>query len=110
MNNVQDKLDILREINNNPNASQRTLARRLGYSLGKLNYCLRTMKNRGFINILKIYPSNIRNPNDKENPKKFGITYLLTPKGLSEKKQLTLHFMNKKIREYDELKREIEKD
>lgn len=110
MNNTQDNFNILREINNNPKASQRKLAKRLGYSLGKLNYCLKAMKNRGFIYILKVYPNSIRNPNDTENPKKFGISYLLTSKGLSEKKQLAFHFMKKKMREYDELKLEIEKD
>ena len=110
MNKVQEKLEILRKINNNPKASQRKLATQLGYSLGKLNYCLKAMKDRGLINILKVYPNNIRNPNDQENPKKFGTAYLLTPKGLSEKKQLTLHFMKKKMKEYDELKSEIEKD
>ena len=52
------------------------MAEELGFSLGKLNYCLKAMKNRGFIYILKVYPNSIRNPNDTENPKKFGIKNL----------------------------------
>ncbi len=103
------ELEILRKINNNPNSSQRNLANQLGYSLGKLNYCLKAMKNKGLINILKLYPKNIVNINDKDNPKHFGIKYLLTAKGVSEKKRLTLHFMKKKMKEYDELKREIDR-
>tara|TARA_B100001540_G_C15546907_1_gene524040 strand:+ start:306 stop:653 length:348 start_codon:yes stop_codon:yes gene_type:complete len=110
MNDPQDKFEILRKINNNPKASQRKLAKQLGYSLGKLNYCLKAMKDRGLINILKLYPKNIRNPKDTENPKKFGTTYLLTKKGLIEKKQLTLHFMKKKMKEYDELQKEFHED
>ena len=103
------ELEILRKINNNPNSSQRNLANQLGYSLGKLNYCLKAMKNKGLINILKLYPKNIVNVNDKDNPKHFGIKYLLTTKGVSEKKRLTLHFMKKKMKEYDELKREMDR-
>ena len=105
-----NEFEILRKINNSPEASQRKLAKQLGYSLGKLNYCLKAMKDRGLINILKLYPKNIRNINDTENPKKFGIFYLLTPKGISEKKKLTLHFMKKKMQEYDELKKELEEN
>ena len=103
------ELEILRKINNNPNSSQRNLANQLGYSLGKLNYCLKAMKNKGLINILKLYPKNIVNVNDKDNPKHFGIKYLLTTKVVSEKKILTLHFMKKKMKEYDELKREMDR-
>ena len=110
MNDQQENFELLRKISVNPKASQRILAKQIGYSLGKLNYCLKAMKKRGLINIIKVYPKNIRNPNDTEKTKKFGIFYLLTPKGLSEKKQLTLHFMKKKAREYDELKKEMENE
>ena len=72
------ELEILRKINKNPNSSQRNLANQLGYSLGKLNYCLKAMKKKGLINILKLYPKNIVNINDKDNPKHFGIKYLCT--------------------------------
>jgi len=110
MNNEQSEFEILRKISNNPKSSQRKLAGQLGYSLGKLNYCLKAMKERGLINILKVYQRNIRNSEDSENPRKFGITYLLTPKGLLEKKQLTLHFMKKKMKEYDELQKELNEE
>ena len=106
---ISIEFEILRKIDNNPNSSQRNLANQLGYSLGKLNYCLKAMKNKGLINILKLYPKTIVNVNDKDNPKHFGIKYLLTAKGVSEKKRLTLHFMKKKMKEYDELKREMDR-
>jgi len=107
MNTIQDKFEVLRKINNHPKASQRKLAKELGYSLGKLNYCLKELRSKGLVNVLKLYPQTIKNKNDKENPDKFGFLYVLTKKGFIEKRQLTLHFMKKKMREYEELKREI---
>ena len=63
-----------------------------------MNYCLKALKDKGLIKI-----NNFQN-----NPNKFGYVYILTPKGISEKTKLTLNFMKRKMREYDELKREIE--
>ena len=88
----------LRKINSKPNSSQRELASELGFSLGKLNYCLRALKNKGLIKI----------KNFKTNPNKLGYAYILTPKGISIKTRLTLNFMKRKMQEYDELKSEIE--
>ena len=88
----------LRKIKSNPNSSQRELASELGFSLGKLNYCLKSLRNKGLIKI----------NNFKKNPNKFGYAYILTPKGLSRKTRLTLNFMKRKMQEYDELKSEIE--
>ena len=94
----QNQFDILRKINSKPNSSQRELASELGFSLGKLNYCLKALKNKGLIKI----------KNFKTNPNKLGYAYILTPKGISIETRLTLNFMKRKMQEYDELKSEIE--
>ena len=95
----QDHFNVLRIIKNKPEASQRELATQLGFSLGKLNYCLKALKNKGLIKFEYF----------KKNPKKINYVYILTPKGLSAKTKLTINFMKSKIKEYDELKKEIEK-
>ena len=95
--NDQDYFNILRKINNKPNLTQRELAKELGFSLGKLNYCLNALKNKGLVKI----------SNFKKNPNKIGYIYLLTPKGLSIKTKLTLNFMRRKMKEYDDLRLEI---
>ena len=96
-NNNQDHLNILRKIKKNPNSSQRELAEDLGFSLGKLNYCLKALKVKGLVKI----------KNFKKNPNKINYIYVLTPQGVSEKTKLTLNFMKRKMKEYDELKREV---
>jgi len=98
MRDNQDHFEILRKIKSKPNSSQRELAVELGFSLGKLNYCLRALKDKGLIKI----------KNFNKNPNKIGYIYILTPKGISTKTQLTLNFMKRKMKEYDELKRELE--
>ena len=100
MNDNQDLFEILRKIKSKPNSSQRELASDLGFSLGKLNYCLNALKDKGLIKI----------KNFQKNPNKIGYAYVLTPKGLAEKTKLTLNFMKRKMKEYDELKAEIEQD
>ena len=97
MDDNQDYLNILRKIKAKPKSTQRQLARYLGFSLGKLNYCLQSLKSKGFVKI----------KNFRKNPKKINYIYVLTPKGIAEKTKLTINFMKRKIREYDELKREI---
>jgi len=99
MDNKQDYLNILRKLNNKPNSSQRKLANELGFSLGKLNYCLNALKSKGLIKI----------KNFKNNKNKINYIYILTPKGISKKAKLTVNFMKKKIAEYEELKRELDK-
>lgn len=96
----QQKFEVLRKISKKPNASQRQLASDLDMSLGKLNYVLNELKKKGLIKI----------GNFKKNPNKIGYLYLLTPKGMKEKANLTINFMKKKLEEYDELKKEIEKE
>lgn len=99
MQDKQEYLDILRKIKNRPKSSQRKLAEELGYSLGKLNYCLRALKAKGLIKI----------GNFKENPNKLNYMYILTPKGISTKTKLTINFMKRKINEYEELKKELKR-
>ncbi|MGY9040743.1 MAG: MarR family EPS-associated transcriptional regulator, partial [Candidatus Pelagibacterales bacterium] len=67
---------------------------------GKLNYCLKELQKKGLIKI----------ENFKKNPNKLNYLYLLTPKGISEKSEMTLNFMKRKMLEYNELKNELKKD
>tara|TARA_Y100000590_G_C15141053_1_gene796144 strand:+ start:8 stop:307 length:300 start_codon:yes stop_codon:yes gene_type:complete len=98
MKDNQDHFEVLRKINKKPNSTQRELAEELGFSLGKLNYCLKALKDKGLIKIR----------NFQKNPNKINYIYVLTPAGLTTKTQLTLNFMKRKMREYDELKKEME--
>ena len=82
----QDHFEILRKLQKNPNSTQRELASSLGFSLGKLNYCLKALQDKGFVKI----------KNFNKNPNKFNYLYLLTPRGISAKTQLTVNFMKKK--------------
>ena len=66
-------------------------------SLGKLNYCIQSLKKKGLIKI----------QNFKNNPNKLRYVYIITPKGISLKTKLTMNFMKRKMREYDDLKREL---
>ena len=99
MNDNQDHFNVLRKIKSKPQSSQRELADELGFSLGKLNYCLKALKYKGFVKI----------KNFKKNPNKLNYIYVLTPKGIATKTKLTLNFMKLKMKEYDELKKEIGK-
>ena len=100
MEDDQDHFNILRKIQKKPNSSQRQLAKELGFSLGKLNYCLKALQNKGLIKI----------QNFKKNPKKMNYLYILTPKGISIKTKLTINFMKRKMKEYDQLKSEIREE
>ena len=97
MDDNQDHFNVLRKIQQKPESSQRELAEDLGFSLGKLNYCLKALKIKGLVKI----------KNFEKNPNKINYIYVLTPKGVAEKTKLTLNFMKRKMKEYDELKREI---
>ena len=99
MKNNQDHFELLRKIEKKPNSTQRELAEELGFSLGKLNYCLKALKGKGLVKI----------SNFKKNPNKLNYFYVLTPKGISEKTKLTINFMKRKMQEYDELKIELKK-
>ena len=102
MNNIkknnQDYLEILIKISRKSETSQRKLAQELGFSLGKLNYCIKELHKKGLIKI----------QNFNKNKKKSNYLYFLTPQGISSKTKLTMDFMKKKLKEYDELKFEID--
>ena len=100
MENNQDYLNLLRKIKNKPNFSQRKLATELGFSLGKLNYCLNALRLKGLVKI----------KNFKNNKNKINYIYVLTPKGIAKKAKLTLNFMRRKMKEYEELRKELDKD
>ena len=103
MNNIkkedEDNFAILRKIDKSSKISQREMARELGFSLGKLNYCIKALKKKGLIKI----------KNFEKNQNKLNYLYILTPKGIYSKSVLTINFMKKKMMEYDELKSEYEK-
>ena len=95
--NNEDHFEVLRKIQSNPNSTQRELAAKLGFSLGKLNYCLKALQKKGLVKI----------ENFKKNPKKINYFYVLTPAGISQKTKLTINFMKRKMQEYDSLKKEL---
>ena len=95
--NNSDRFNVLRKIANEPQATQRDLAKSLNISVGKVNYCLKALRDKGLIKI----------NNFKKNPDKVRYLYILTPKGISEKTKLTINFMKRKIDEYEELKKEL---
>ena len=99
MEKNQENLDLLRKISKQPKVSQRVLAGELGFSLGKLNYCLNSLRKKGLIKI----------KNFKNNKNKLNYVYILTPKGIAKKTMLTVNFMKRKMKEYEELKKELEK-
>ena len=98
MKENSDHFDVLRKIQKKPESTQRELAEELGFSLGKLNYCLKALHAKGLIKM----------QNFKKNPKKINYIYVLTPKGITEKTKLTINFMKRKMNEYDELKKELD--
>ena len=93
-----DHFEVLRKIKNKPMSTQRQMAEELGFSLGKLNYCLKALQQKGLIKF----------KNFKNNPKKINYLYVLTPNGISEKSRLTINFMKRKMKEFDELKKELD--
>ena len=101
MKNNQDQFNVLRKVQKKPEASQRELAKDLGFSLGKLNYCIKALQKKGLI--------KIRNFQQQKNKFNY-IQYVITPKGIAERTKLTINFMKRKMKEYDELKRELEEN
>jgi len=96
--NKHNQYQILKSVEKDSNYTQRQISTNLGVSLGKVNYCIQSLIEKGFIKV-----SNFRNNNNK-----IQNSYLLTPKGIEEKTRLTLDFIRIKTQEYDVLKQEIE--
>ena len=100
MKNDIDQFEVLRKIEKVKKFSQRELAQELGFSLGKLNYCLKSLQKKGFVKL----------KNFQKQPNKIRyLKYVITPKVISERTKLTMNFMKRKMKEYDELKKELEK-
>ena len=99
MDEKKDHFDLLRKIKERPASTQRELATELGFSLGKLNYCLKSLKKKGHIKL----------KNFQNNKNKINYAYILTPRGIAIKTKLTVNFMKRKMKEYDELAKELQK-
>lgn len=89
---------LLKTLENNSGLSQRGLAKRLGISLGKVNFCLNALVEKGCLKV-----NNFRNSENK-----LAYAYLLTPQGVEEKARITMHFLKYKVQEYERLRAEIE--
>lgn len=99
MNTLSDELryKLLKKLEQNPAMTQRELAQEMGMSLGKANYCLKALVEKGWI----------KAGNFSRNRNKLQYAYLLTPKGLEEKGRVTLSFLKRKQKEYDQLVEEL---
>ena len=95
-----DHFQVLRKIQKKPESSQRELAKELGFSLGKLNYCLKALQKKGLVKL-----TNFQKKKDKIKY----LQYMVTPKGIAYRTKLTIDFMKRKMREYDELQKELKK-
>jgi EPS-associated MarR family transcriptional regulator len=96
--NQEIHLKVLRQLESNPDITQRQLARQLGVSLGKANYCLKALIDRGFI--------KARNFRNSENKRAY--LYVLTPRGIEEKSRISVSFLRYKMEEFEALRSEIE--
>lgn len=98
INHSEIELEILRNIEENPNLTQRQIAKDLGMSLGKTNYLIQALMGKGFLKI-----NNFRTSDNK-----LGYLYLLTPEGIQIKRKLTMLFLQRKSEEFDKLKKQME--
>ena len=90
----EELLELMHIVQENPNISQRQLAKKIGLSIGKVNYCLKALIDIGFVKV-----DNFNNSNQK-----LKYLYILTPKGIEQKIIITKQFIEKKIQEYEKLK------
>ena len=89
---------VLRILQEKPDITQREIAQMLGVSTSGMNYCLNALIDKGWVKVV--------NFSDSKN--KFGYVYLLTPSGISEKAYLTKRFLQRKLKEYEDMKFEID--
>lgn len=89
---------LLKYLESNPDASQRALARELGVSVGKVNYCIKALVDKGWVRINRFRQSN----------NKLAYVYKITPSGIEAKAEATVRFLNRKLKEYENLQSEIE--
>jgi len=95
---IETHLKILKHIETNPEASQRQLAEELGVSVGKINYCIKALVEKGLV----------KAGNFRRNTDKLSYIYLLTPSGIEEKARLTTRFLQRKLIEHEQITIEIE--
>ena len=88
---------LLKILSEDSSLTQQEMSRRMGISLGKLNYCLTELAKRGFVKIHRF----------KDSSNKTKYMYLLTPRGMEEKTRVAMNFLKSKVREYEEIKRQI---
>ena len=98
MNDDNTSYGLLKTLENNPSLSQRDLAKHLGISLGKVNFCINALVEKGCLKV-----NNFRNSDNK-----LAYAYLLTPKGVEQKARMTVEFLQIKVQEYERLRAEIE--
>jgi EPS-associated MarR family transcriptional regulator len=95
--NTEETLMVLREIDSKPQLTQRELSSRLGFSLGKINFLIKAMIDKGLIKAESF----------KSSKNKSAYLYILTPMGIEEKARTTYHFLKRKMAEYEKLEIEI---
>ncbi len=95
---TETHLKLLRHLEENPDVTQRELARELGISLGKANYCLKALINKGLV----------KAKNFKNSANKRAYLYVLTPQGIDAKARISVRFLQRKMEEYEALRQEIE--
>ena len=98
MNDDNTSYGLLKTLENNSSLSQRYLAKHLGISLGKVNFCINALVEKGCLKV-----NNFRNSDNK-----LAYAYLLTPKGVEQKARMTVEFLQIKVQEYERLRAEIE--
>ncbi len=96
--NIEEIYRLIKEIGKDEATSQRILSKRLGFSLGKVNYLIKALTKKGLVKLERF----------KKNPNKLSYRYILTPKGIREKYRITKLFLKKKLEEYERLQKEIE--
>ena len=99
MNKKDIHLDLLRKLEAKPEYTQRELSQEMGVSLGKINYCMKKLVEKGWIKLSSF----------RHHPQKVNYIYLLTPQGIEQKRILTISFLKIKLDEYEVLKNEINK-
>jgi len=97
MKHLEENVKLLNHIHENPESTQRILVKELDFSLGKVNYLIKALTEKGIIKLKSF----------KSSHKKAGYLYYLTPKGIKKKAEITRKFLEQRIEEYDELQEEI---
>ena len=95
---IETYYKVMGVIERNPHYTQRKIAKELGYSLGKVNYVIASLAGKGLVKLQRFW----------ESDNKRGYMYVLTKKGIRDKYRITREFLNRKMREYDTIAKEIE--